>query len=68
MLAAAFEELGAKRLPSHFAYREGFRPKEDGDVGRLALTVETIEAKGEPDGSAYGPAQIAGLVPLMKHW
>ena len=65
MLAAAFEELGTKRSISHFACRERFRPKEEGDVDRLAATV-SHETEGEPDGLACGPAEIAGLTPLMK--
>ena len=65
MLAAAFEELGTKRSISHFACREGSRPKEEGDVDRLAATV-AFETEGEPDGLACGPAEIAGLTPLMK--
>ena len=65
MLAAAFEELGTKRSISHFACREGFRPKEEGDVDRLAVTV-AIETEGEPDGLACHPAEIAGLAPLIK--
>ena len=65
MLAAAFEELGTKRSIGHFAGREGSRPKEEGDMDGLTATI-AFETEGEPDGLACGPAEIAGLTPLMK--
>ena len=65
VLAAAFEKLGTRHSISHFACRERFRPKEEGDVDRLAARV-VLQTEGEPDGVACGPAEIAGLTPLMK--